>query len=888
MGQWTLLRLLDVDNNAFTGTIPESIGQWNQILEVDFSYNQFTGTIPSSIQNWTKLEYAYFESNSFVSGTIPNSLCRGAYIQRIYTDEWNPCDCCDHPLALSSSPSSSGSKNNFSTSAAPARSPIFNEKVAIVTSYLNQITLTNRTKNISIDGNEVEDKALFWMVSKDPILNLFSTNVSSLLTFLNTSTLKTKSDATISATISSNSSKLPIITATTYEQFRFQQRYSLLTLWFQQDMVPWKNMSGWAKRFNECTWHGITCDKIYLGTTLGLQNVVTNIDLIGNNISGTLSPELGLLSFVNSCQLGYNPFLSGSIPSSLDMWTNISDFKAFHSQLNGTIPESIAIKWTSIHYFTVYNNSLTGTIPQSVGHYWTQLTSFDVGANHLTGTIPSSMGQWTLLRGISVSENMMSGTIPESIGHWSQMIEAFFSYNRFTGTIPVAVIQNWTKLETVYFQNNSFASGAIPNSLCNGDHIQGIYTDVSNPCYWCCYHPLASQCPSSSGSNNNFTISAAPARSPISGHDELDNEKVAIVTYYLNQITLTNRTKNISIDGTEAEDKALHWMVSKDPILNLSATNVSSLLTFFNASTLTTKSNATISATASSNTSNLPIISAATYEQFRFQQRYSLLTLWFQQDMVPWKNMSGWAKRFNECTWHGITCDKIYLGTTLGLQNVVTNIDLIGNNISGTLSPELGLLSFVNSCQLGNNPFLSGSIPSSLDKWTNISDFEAFYCQLNGTIPESIATKWTSIHYFTVYNNSLTGTIPQSVGHYWTQLTSFDVGTNHLTGTIPSSLGQWTLLRGISVSDNMMSGTIPESIGQWSQMIDAIFSYNRFTGTIPVAVIQNWTKLETAYFQNNSFASGAIPNSLCNGYRIQGIYTDVSNPCYWCCYHPYE
>ena len=177
---------------------------------------------------------------------------------------------------------------------------VYDEKVEIITSYLNQITLTNRTKNISINGDEAEDKALYWMVSKDPILNLSLTNVSSLLTFFNTTgSTVTKSNTRRTATASSNSSKLPIIFATTYEQFRFQQRYSLLTLWFQRDDVYWKNMSGWAKRFDECTWHGITCDEIHLGTSLGLQNVVTGIQTTWNSVSGTLSPELGLLSFVN-------------------------------------------------------------------------------------------------------------------------------------------------------------------------------------------------------------------------------------------------------------------------------------------------------------------------------------------------------------------------------------------------------------------------------------------------------------------------------------------------------------------------------------------------------------------------------------------------------------
>jgi hypothetical protein len=249
---------------------------------------------------------------------------------------------------------------------------------SLLTSFINNITLSNRT--IASTGPTPEDQALSYLIVNDT-------------TFTFTQLLELNS------------------MMTNMVQFRIRQRYALLTLWFQQAFTntTWDVRIGWLNA-NECdNWYGINCASINLGDTVGMQNVVTAVDLYNNNMKGTISVDLGLLTAMKS-------------------------FNVYRNALTGTLPASIG-QWTALTSFSVFNNALTGTLPASIGQ-WIALTFIDVGINALTRTLPASIGQWTALTYFDVSVDDLTGTIPASIGNWSQIQYAYFYYNEFTGTMP--------------------------------------------------------------------------------------------------------------------------------------------------------------------------------------------------------------------------------------------------------------------------------------------------------------------------------------------------------------------------------------------------------------------------------------------------------------------
>jgi hypothetical protein len=251
---------------------------------------------------------------------------------------------------------------------------------SLLTSFINNITLSNRT--IAANGPTPEDQALNYLIVNDTTFNF-----TQLLTL--------------------NSMMTNMV------QFRIRQRYALLTLWFQQAFTSttWTNTRGWLVNANECgnNWYGIGCASINLGGDVGMQNVVTKVDLTFDNVKGTIPADLGLL-------------------------TALTTFRVSVNAMTGTLPASIG-QWTALISLFIYGNALTGTLPASIGQ-WTALTTVDVGGNALTGTLPASIGQWTALTRFNVSANDLTGTIPASIGNWSQIQYALFQNNQFTGTMP--------------------------------------------------------------------------------------------------------------------------------------------------------------------------------------------------------------------------------------------------------------------------------------------------------------------------------------------------------------------------------------------------------------------------------------------------------------------
>ena len=82
--------------------------------------------------------------------------------------------------------------------------------------------------------------------------------------------------------------------------------------------------------------------------------------------------------------------------------------------------------------------------------------------------------------------------------------------------------------------------------------------------------------------------------------------------------------------------------------------------------------------------------------------------------------------------------------------------------------------------------------------------------QLTGSIPPEIGNL-TNLTNLDLHNNQLTGSIPPEIGNL-TNLTSLELARNQLTGSIPSEIGNMTNLFSLYLDNNQLTGEIPESI----------------------------------------------------------------------------
>jgi hypothetical protein len=327
-------------------------------------------------------------------------------------------------------------------------------RAAYLTSYINNITFTNRT--ITPNDESPENKALKWMINNDKTLE-------------------------ISAMID-----LDDPYSTRFLRFRIRQRYPLLTMWFQQTKTTkWDNVAEWLKNPNECYWFRISCENVYVAypdeynfDSYGeYQNAVTQVSLnLFGSYVGTVPPDIGLLSSLKhfAIKAGKSELWQGSLPISIGQWTALTYFDVRDSAYNGTLPANI-VQWTDLTYFDVSGNYFTGTIPENIGQ-WASLTHFDLYAcAGLTGTLPENIGKWTALTYFDVGYNSLNGTLPNSIGQWTALTYFVAAGNSVSGKLP-NITEQWTALTHFDVRSNSF-TGTLPDSI--GQWTALSYFDVS-------------------------------------------------------------------------------------------------------------------------------------------------------------------------------------------------------------------------------------------------------------------------------------------------------------------------------------------------------------------------------------------------------------------------
>ncbi|XP_020104593.1 probable LRR receptor-like serine/threonine-protein kinase At5g10290 isoform X3 [Ananas comosus] len=129
-----------------------------------------------------------------------------------------------------------------------------------------------------------------------------------------------------------------------------------------------------------CTWNFVTCS----------GNVVTEVTLASFGFTGTLSPRIGDLTY--------------------------------------------------LQVLSLQNNNITGGIPKEFGNLLS-LTELSLENNRLTGQIPTSLGDLPKLQILDLSKNNFSGSIPDSFSGLSKLNNINLAFNNLAGQIPDRLFQ---------------------------------------------------------------------------------------------------------------------------------------------------------------------------------------------------------------------------------------------------------------------------------------------------------------------------------------------------------------------------------------------------------------------------------------------------------------
>ena len=217
---------------------------------------------------------------------------------------------------------------------------------------------------------------------------------------------------------------------------------ALTALYHATDGDNWMRNDNWVTDAPLTEWDGI-------GTNIDGRVIVINV--LANNLSGHIPPELGSLSELTQLGLGGNR-LTGTIPPELANLSNLEDLHLGANRLTGTIPPELG-SLSSLRGLSLYSNQLIGDIPPELGRL-SNLDNLSFYGNQLAGEIPPELGRLSNLYNLDLSHNHLAGDIPSQLGHLYKLESLEINDNRLTGELPQNFI-DLTVLRTFLFYNNS-------------------------------------------------------------------------------------------------------------------------------------------------------------------------------------------------------------------------------------------------------------------------------------------------------------------------------------------------------------------------------------------------------------------------------------------------
>ncbi|KAG2663690.1 hypothetical protein I3843_16G046100, partial [Carya illinoinensis] len=237
-----------------------------------------------------------------------------------------------------------------------------------------------------------------------------------------------------------------------------------------------------------CSWQGVTCRRKHIDR-------VTKLDVQSQNLGGSISPQVGNLSFLRELILSNNSFIhiiapevehlrrlqilalgnnsiSGQIPSNISGCTNLIFIGVYYNKLLGEILAELSTQ-PKLLQLSLYNNNLTGSIPPSFGNL-SSLKILDVVYNNLGGSIPESFGQLTKVISLSLGSNRFVGIVPPSIFNLASITVFDVGDNKIQGSLPWDMGNTLPNLQLFNIFRNKF-SRSIPISIANASYLYGLY-----------------------------------------------------------------------------------------------------------------------------------------------------------------------------------------------------------------------------------------------------------------------------------------------------------------------------------------------------------------------------------------------------------------------------
>ncbi|KAL1533791.1 non-specific serine/threonine protein kinase [Salvia divinorum] len=384
IGNLSFLRIIDLQNNTFSGPIPQEIGRLRRIRVVELGNNFLGGGIPSNLSRCMNLYYLNLVSNELTGGIVPE-------------------------IASLVNLQSLGLSRNMLSGTIPP--------------FLGNLTDLFRLSlsTCSLQGEIPESIA---RLRKMRLLIIGDNDLTGSIPF---SLYNLTSVEVFAFAFNRLHGNIPSDIGSTLPKLRILYLHSNhFTGALPASLSNSSQIERVALSMNSFTGN-ILIDFTRLSA---LEKFLAEYNRFNGDIDsiGNLSDHLFLLT-VRRNQL------SGIIPSSIGNLVDLS-----YNNLSGSIPPQISKLSSIAVVLNLSHNVLTGTIPSEVGTL-RNLAAMDLSYNRLSGTIPTSLGSCVVLSSLRLGRNALQGEIPESLRDLRGLEYLDLSHNNLSGLIPKFLVE---------------------------------------------------------------------------------------------------------------------------------------------------------------------------------------------------------------------------------------------------------------------------------------------------------------------------------------------------------------------------------------------------------------------------------------------------------------
>ncbi|KAK2642493.1 hypothetical protein Ddye_024256 [Dipteronia dyeriana] len=553
-------------------------------------------------------------------------------------------------------------------------------------------------------------------------------------------------------------------------------------------------LSNWSSNTFFCNWTGVTCD---------VRDTITALNISHFDLRGTIPPQLGILSSLQTLDLSYNQ-LSGIIPSSIFNISSLQILDLSNNQLSGSFP-SIIFNMTSLQAIRFGSNRLSGEVPGNVFDNLPSLKFLHLSGNMFDGRIPSTISKCKVLQLLNCKTNHFTGEIPREIGNLTKLQEINLGYNKLQGEIP-GEIGNLHDLQELSLSSNNL-SGPIPSGIFNISRLTIISLSLNQ---------LSGTLPWSIGLTLPKLEELHLGGNKLSGNIPSSISNASMLTL----LGLSYNSFSGFIPNSISDLRSLK-------LLNLGVLTVKSSVS--GSSFLSSLTNLT--ALEDLYLSDIPLNDILPISIGNFTSLEILF--------LDYCNVKG------------------SIPSEIGNLSNLMQLNLAFNEFSGSIPDAIGKLKNLQGFYLSDNE-LQGSIPTALCGIESLNEFMSDNNKLNGSLPECL-DNLISLRYISLSFNRITSTIPSTM---WSlkDIQYIDLSSNFINGSLPIEIGNLMVVTVLNLSRNQLSGDLPISFRGLKSLQNMSLADNRLQGAIPDS-FGDLTSLELLDLSNNNL-SGEIPNSL--------------------------